>query len=68
MESQRKKCSEHKDINANIYCKKCEIYMCNKCETHHTKLFKTHQSFILNPTSEDIYNNFVRKKHITILN
>ena len=60
MESQRKKCSfeEHKDINANIYCKKCEIFMCNKCENHHTKLFKTHQSFILNATNEDIYNEF----------
>ena len=62
MESERKKCSEHKDINANIYCKKCEIYMCNKCETHHTKLFKTHQSFILNPTNEDIYNEFCEEE------
>ena len=62
MESQRKKCSEHKDINANIYCKKCEIYMCNKCETHHSKLFKNHQGFILNSNSEDIYNEFCEEK------
>ena len=37
MNTQKKKCSlkELADINANIYCKKCEIYMCNKCEVHH---------------------------------
>ena len=44
MNKQKKKCSlkEHSEINANIYCKKCEKYMCNKCEVHHSKLFENH--------------------------
>ena len=46
MESQKKKCSlkDHSEINANIYCKKCEKYMCNKCEVYHSKLFEDHKN------------------------
>ena len=60
MEGQKKKCSlkEHIDINAFIYCKKCEIYMCNKCEVHHSKLFENHKNFILKENISDIYNEF----------
>ena len=58
MENFRKKCSlkEHKNINAQIYCKKCEIFMCNKCEVHHSKLFENHQNFILNNNIEEFFN------------
>ena len=56
MEIQKMKCSfeEHNDINANTYCKKCEIYMCNKCEVHHSKLFENHQNFILNNDFDEL--------------
>ena len=60
MEVLIKKCSlkEHADISANIYCKKCEIYMCNKCEVHHSKLFENHQNFILNKNFDELCNEF----------
>ena len=60
MEEQNKKCStkDHSEIKANIYCKKCEIYMCNKCETLHSKLFENHQNFIINNNLGEIYNEF----------
>jgi len=64
MEEQKKKCSlkEHADINANIYCKKCEIYMCSKCEVHHSKLFENHQNFILNKNFDELCNEFCEEE------
>ena len=65
MEIQKKKCSlkEHADINANIYCKKCEIYMCNKCEVHHSKLFENHQNFITNKNIEELNDEFCKEEN-----
>ena len=64
MENFRKKCSlkEHKNINAQIYCKKCEIFMCNKCEVHHSKLFENHQNFILNNNIEEFFDEFCEEE------
>ena len=65
MDIKNKKCSfeEHRDIDAIIYCKKCEIYMCNKCEVYHSKLFKNHQIIILNKVIEEIYNEFCEEEN-----
>ena len=64
MEIQKKKCSlkEHSDINANIYCQKCDIYMCNKCEVYHSKLFENHNNFILDKNNEEVYNEFCEEE------
>ena len=64
MEIHKKKCSlrEHSEINANIYCKKCEIYMCNKCEVHHFKLYDNHQNFILNEGFDEINEEFCEEE------
>ena len=64
MDLQKKKCSlkEHANINANIYCKKCEIYMCSKCEIHHSKLFENHQNFIVNKNIEDLNDEFCQEE------
>ena len=64
MDAQKKKCSfkDHSDINAVLYCKKCEIYMCNKCEVHHSKLFENHQNFIINKNIEDINDYFCEEE------
>ena len=48
-------CSSHKEIEANTFCQKCEIYMCNKCEKIHSELFKNH---ILCNLKNDINNTF----------
>ena len=64
MEVQKKKCSlkEHADAIANIYCKKCEIYMCNKCEVYHSKLFENHQNFIVNKNFDELFNEFCEEE------
>ena len=65
MKNQKKKCSlkEHKDANANIYCKKCEKYMCNKCEVYHSKLFEDHQNFIIKENIDELYNEFCEEEN-----
>ena len=65
MENQKKKCSseEHKDIDAIIYCKKCEIYICNKCELHHKILFKNHQTLILGKDTEELFTGYCKEKN-----
>ena len=30
---------KHQEINANIFCSECKIYMCIKCEKGHSELF-----------------------------
>ena len=52
---------EHGDIDAIIYCKKCEIYLCNKCEIYHSKLFKSHQIINLGKDKEEIFNEFYKE-------
>ena len=67
MDNKKIKCSlkEHGDINANIYCRKCEKYMCNKCEAHHSKLFDDHQNYILNNNLEELFNEFCEEENHT---
>ena len=64
MEIQEKKCSniEHKDINANSYCSKCEIYMCNKCQNIHSKLCNNHQNFILEKDNNEIFTGLCKEE------
>ena len=64
MESEIKKCSskEHKESNANIYCRECKVYMCNKCENFHSNLFEKHQTFILGKNNEEIFTGFCKEE------
>ena len=65
MEIKNKKCSskEHGEIDAKIYCRKCEIYMCNKCETIHSNLCQNHQIFILGKNDEEIFTGFCKEEN-----
>ena len=49
MENKTKKCSfkEHKNIDAVIYCRECNIYFCNKCMNTHNGFFDNHHHFNL---------------------
>ena len=60
MEQRRKKCSlkEHSEINSNIYCGECKIYMCNKCENYHSKLFPNHKIFNSDKDINDIFTGY----------
>ena len=64
MEIRKKKCSfeEHNEIDAIIYCIRCQIYMCNKCENLHSKLFKNHQTFTLEKDMKDIFTGICNEK------
>ena len=57
MENKKQKCSfkEHKEIDANIFCQECKIYMCNKCEKHHSSLFQNHHSMNLDMDIKEIF-------------
>jgi len=71
MENTKKKCSleEHNEIDAIIYCIRCQIYMCNKCENFHSKLFKNHQTFTLEKDMKDIFIGYCfEKEHFQKLN
>ena len=63
MEKQ-KKCSldEHKEIDAIIYCPKCELYMCNKREKTHLSWFENHKYFYLNK-DEDIFTGYCQENN-----
>ena len=65
MEIEKIKCSfeDHRNIDAIIYCKKCEIYLCNKCEAHHTKLFKKHQTLILGKETEIYFTGYCKEEN-----
>ena len=58
------KCSftEHEEINANIYCLDCKVYMCNKCEVFHSKLCKKHRVTKLEKIIKEIFTGFCKEE------
>ena len=66
MESIKKKCSllEHKEIDANLFCEECKIYLCNKCESYHSKLFPYHHTYNSDKDLNEIFSGFCKEnKH-----
>ena len=59
------KCSlkEHEEINANIYCQECKIYMCNRCINLHSGLFKNHHTFNLDKKLIDMFTGLCLEKN-----
>ena len=69
MESQNKskKCSlsEHKEIDAIIFCQECKILMCNKCDINYSNLFKLHHKYKLDKDDiKDIFTRFCKEEII----
>ena len=66
-----KKCSlsEHKEIDAIMYCQECKILMCNKCDFNHSNLFKLHHKYKLDKDNiKDIFTGFCKEEnHLEIL-
>ena len=56
------KCSAktHKEVDAILFCEKCQIFMCNKCLNHHKELFENHQLFTLDKNNNELFINFCR--------
>ena len=53
---QKMKCSlkKHEEIEAVIYCTKCEKFMCKKCEIIHSDFFDSqHSSFLIQLNNAD---------------
>ena len=66
MEIIAKKCTskDHGNLEALLYCQKCQIYMCRKCEKIHSELFINHNSYKLNKDINDIFTGFCKvEKH-----
>ena len=61
---QKKKCSykEHGEIDANIFCQECKVYMCNKCEQFHSNLCQNHKYFILDKNISNIFTGFCKEE------
>ena len=65
MENINTKCplEEHEELNANMYCQECNIYMCNKCINHHSNLFKSHHAYNLDQNIKDIFTGLCQEKN-----
>ncbi len=63
-ENTKKKCSfkEHSEVDAEIYCQDCKIYMCNKCQSHHSQLFNSHHSYSLDK-KDVIFTGMCKEKN-----
>ena len=64
MENPKKKCSssEHGEIEAICFCRKCEVYMCKKCETFHSKLCQNHQIYFLEKNNGELFTGYCEEK------
>ena len=64
MENKKVKCSskQHDQINANIFCKECKVYMCNKCEIFHSDLFQNHHFYQLDKDRNDIFTGICQEE------
>jgi len=51
----KSKCSskKHGNIEANVYCKDCNIFLCNKCQNFHSDLFQNHKICEINKSNFD---------------
>lgn len=58
-----KKCLNHNEIDAVIYCQECNITICNKCKQHHSELFKSHSVNILDKEFTNIISKYCRDEH-----
>lgn len=58
-----KKCLNHKESDAVIYCQECNMTICNKCKQHHSELFKSHLVHILDKNFTSIISKFCRDEH-----
>ena len=64
-EKNNKKCSlpAHKEIDAIIYCQKCDILMCHKCDNNHSALFESHKKYKLDKENiKDIFTGFCKEE------
>ena len=58
----KSKCSskKHGNIEANVYCKDCNIFLCNKCQNFHSDLFQNHKICEINNSNfeKEIFTGF----------
>ena len=65
MDNQTKKCSfkEHKNIDAVIYCRECNIYICNKCLNTHNGFFDNHHHYNLDDNINEIFTGICNEEN-----
>ena len=64
MEKHRSKCfnKNHKEINANIYCQICKVFLCNKCENFHSELHQDHITTNIDKDINEIFTGYCKEK------
>ena len=68
MEKPKCSSSEHKEIDAIIFCKEFKIFLCNKCEKQHSEINKSHHHYKLDKNFREIFTGFCKEeKHINEL-
>jgi hypothetical protein len=62
MENKKHKCSfkEHNELDANIYCQKCDKFLCNKCGKYHLGLFPSHQPISLEKDISQVFTGLCK--------
>ena len=65
MDNKIKKCSlnKHSNIDAIIYCLKCEKYFCNKCNNLHSEILVDHKIINLNEENEVFIDTCKENNH-----
>jgi len=63
--NQKKKCSSknYSEIDAIIYCQKCNKYYCNKCHNYHSEMLYDHQTINLNNPNEVFIDTCQENNH-----
>jgi len=64
MENKKKYCSsiKHGEVEANIYCIECNVYMCNKCLNFHSELFQNHHIYNSDKDLREIFTGICKEK------
>ena len=61
-----KKCPNHEETDAIIYCQECHINMCSKCKQCHSVLFNSHNLFSLDLDINEITSGFCKDENHNI--
>ena len=67
--TEQKMCFKHDNNTAELYCKKCSLYMCETCSNYHSLFKSDHDSYLKKVTSMNLEaNNSIDENMIFLKN
>ncbi len=67
--TEQKMCFKHDNNKAELYCKKCSLYMCETCSNYHSLFKSDHDSYLKKVTSMNLEaNNSIDENMIFLKN